>query len=446
MPQTRDAKEISAYMDAFLAEHPDLHRIDLMIVDMNGVLRGKWLPVESIGKIAGGAMRLPVSTSALDMWGHDVDGSGLGIVSGDKDGVLRPVLSSLAMVPWSKRPVAQMLMAMDGVDGAPSAFDPRHRLADVMARYEAAGMTPVVATELEFFLFNPEQDRPTQVTDGSHLYDMAQMDLFEEVLEDIKSACAIQNLSADVVIAESGVGQFEINFHHQADALIAADWAVMFRRLVRGVARTHGLDATFMAKPFGEDTGSGMHVHASILDKSGENLFAGAAGFERLSHAIGGMLATMAEFQLVFAPNTNSYRRFSRSDFTPTQANWGYDHRAASVRVPESTGPAARFEHRVSGADVNPYLAIAAILGGALRGMEEKIDPGPSMDDDMGSSFGDLGWDWQTSVHRFQRSDAAVDVFGADFARVYALVKQDEIRQLGRMVTDAEYKTYIGRI
>jgi len=443
---TPSEKEIRTVVAQFLKRHPDLSRLDLMIVDMNGILRGKWLPVEAAEKLSSGAMRLPVSTSALDMWGHDVDGSGLGIISGDKDGVLRPVLSSLAIVPWAKRPVGQMLMTMDGVDGAPSAFDPRHRLADIVSRYGALGLTPVVATELEFFLYAPEDGRPKAVADGSNLYDMVQMDGFEDVLEDIRSACVAQNIDADVVIAESGIGQFEINFNHQPDALKAADWAVMFRRLVRGVARSHGLDATFMAKPFGEDAGSGMHVHASVLDENGDNIFAGAAGFERLSHAIGGMLATMAELQLVFAPNLNSYRRFSRSGFAPTQANWGYDHRAASVRIPEKSGKGARFEHRVSGADVNPYLAIAAILGGALKGMEEKIDPGPAMDDDMGSSFGDLGWDWQASVHRFQRSDAAIDVFGADFARVYALVKQDEIKQLNRMVSDIEYNTYLGRI
>lgn len=443
-----DETETNAHVAAFLAENPDVRRIDLMIVDMNGLLRGKWLPIASASKLGAGAVRLPVSTSALDMWGHDVDGSGLGIISGDKDGVLRPVLSSLAVVPWSKRPTAQMLMVMDDENEEPSAFDPRHRLADVLSRYEALELTPVVATELEFFLFDPEGGAPTPAAgpEESHLYDMAQMDAFEDVLEDIREACNVQGLDADVVIAESGIGQFEINFHHQPDALVAADWAVMFRRLVRGVARTHGLDATFMAKPYGGDAGSGMHVHASVLDKEGENVFASAQGFQRLSYAIGGMLATMAEFQLVFAPNLNSYRRFSRSGFAPTQANWGYDHRAASVRVPESTGKGARFEHRVSGADVNPYLAIAAILGGALRGMEEQVDPGPPIDDDMGSSFGDLGWDWQTSVHRFQRSEAAVDVFGSDFARVYALVKQDEIKQLGRMVTDVEYKTYMGRI
>lgn len=444
-------KQQKAQIAAFLKANPEVERVDALFVDMNGILRGKWLQRGGAEKIASQGVRLPVSTSALDMWGHDVSGSGLGIISGDKDGIGRPVMSSLAVVPWSVRPSAQILMTLDGVEGGPSAFDPRHRLAEVQARFEALGLTPVVATELEFFLIKARENsddapEPAQGAEGSHLYDMAQVNTFEPVLQDIQDACVAQNLPGDTLIAESGSGQYEINFHHQADALAAADTAVLFRRLVRGVARSHGLDATFMAKPYGEDVGSGMHVHASVIDKSGQNIFEGEGeASDKLRFAIGGLLASMAELQLVFAPNANSYRRFSRADFSPTQANWGYDHRASAVRVPEAAGPASRFEHRLSGADVNPYLALAAILGGALRGMEEKIDPGVSIDEDLGSSFGEIGWDWQTAVHRFQRSDIAIDIFGADFARVYALVKQDEIAQLNRRISDVEYRTYLTR-
>ena len=432
-------------LDAFLKEHPDVGRIDVMIVDMNGLLRGKWVPSGKASKIESSEVRLPLSTSALDMWGHDVDGSGLGIISGDRDGRLAPVLSSLSAVPWSKSGTAQILAMMTDMEGAPSPYDPRQRLEEVVGRYRAAGLTPVVACELEFFLME-DGDYPAPVSKGSHLYDMDQMALFEPVLEDIRTACRVQGILADVVTAESGLGQFEINFEHQADALIAADWAVLFRRLVANVARSHGFKATFMAKPYGDDAGSGLHIHSSILSEGGQNLFAGAKGWERLSHAIGGMLASMAELQLIFTPNLNSYRRLSREGFAPTKANWGHDHRAASIRVPEKSGPGARFEHRVCGADVNPYLAIAAVLGGALRGIADQIDPGVSMDQDPESSFGDLTWDWQSAVHRFQRSEAAGDIFGTDFARIYALLKQDEIRQLNRRVTDVEYETYLGRV
>ena len=433
-------------VEAFFEAAPDIERVDLMIVDMNGLLRGKWIPKPAFGKLTSGGVRLPVSTSALDMWGHDVEGSGLGIISGDKDGLVMPVASTLTPMPWAPQPTAQMLASLAKINGAPSAFDPRHRLAEVVQRFSAIGLTPVVATELEFFLFRPGASGPEPATEGSHLYDMTQMEKFDGVLSDIRAVCAAQGIGADVVIAESGVGQYEVNFNHVPDALQAADWAVLFRRLVKGVARNHELDATFMAKPFGEDAGSGMHIHASLLDETGQNALGGSSGEMLMRHAIGGILDSLAELQLVFAPNVNSYRRFQREGFAPTQANWGFDHRAAAVRVPEKIGKGARFEHRVAGADVNPYLAVAATLGAALIGIEAQAEPGPSMDVDESSHRGVLSEDWRQAVARFEASEAATKIFGAEFARVFATVKRDEIRRLNEMVTDVEYETYLERI
>lgn len=448
MPDNHPVQEQTDGFARFLRDYPEIERIDAMIVDMNGLLRGKWIPSANAQKIAKGDLRLPLSTSALDMWGHDVDGSGLGIESGDRDGSMQPVMSSLVPVPWAGQPAGQILMMMSNMNGALSPYDPRARLVEMLARYQSLGWTPVVATELEFFVTargpHGRAPQPLDAANGSHLYDFAQMSAFEPLLSDIRSACEAQGIPADAAIAESGVGQFEINFEHQSDAVKAADHAVMFRRLVKGVAQKHGVDATFMAKPYGEQAGSGMHVHVSVLDAAGANIFNGNAA--RLGHAVGGQLASMAELQLIFAPNLNSYRRFSREGFAPTEANWGFDHRAAAVRIPEADGRAARFEHRLCGADVNPYLAITAILGGALKGLEEKIEPGAPIDEDLGSSFGVVGWDWQAAVHRFQSSKLAADIFGMDFARVFALVKQDEIAQLTRQVSDVEFRTYLSRI
>ena len=440
------AGDPEANLEAFLKACPDTSRIDVMISDMNGILRGKWLPVDAAEKLLAGKMRLPVSTSALDMWGHDVDASKLGIVSGDKDGAIFPILSTLCSAPWYERGVGQILAELRQIDGSASPYDPRCRLAEIVRRFDALGLQPVVATELEFFLYKPEEGFPMPATRGSHLYDLEQMDLFAPVLEGIQAACALQGIGSDVVLAESGIGQFEVNFKHVADALKAADWAVMFRRLVKGVARKHGYGATFMAKPFGEDAGSGMHVHVSLEDSSGENVFASAKGEALLGHALGGMLTTLEDLQLIFAPNLNSYRRFDRDGFAPTEANWGYDNRAAAIRVPETQGAGARFEHRVCGADVNPYLAIGAILGGALIGLKSKIDPGAPMDEDPAAKFCDLGSDWSAAVEKFALSEHATDVFGEEFVRVYSVLKRDEIRQLNKAVTDVEYRTYLDRI
>lgn len=448
------ADSIRAALEAFLAAHPKTERIDLLFPDINGVIRGKWLPVGSADKLADGGVRLPVSTSALDIWGVDVEGTGLGIVSGDSDGIGQPVMSSLAPVPWSARPSAQVLMELDAPEGGPSIFDPRHRLAAVLEEFSARGLRPVVATELEFYLIDARKAEdappvPPQGTEGSHLYDLEPMATYEDVLHSIQDAAADQNLPVDVVIAEAGQGQYEINFLHTDEALLAADHAVLFKRMVRGVARDNGLNATFMAKPYGEDMGSGMHVHVSVLNSDGENIFDAGEGEEAsdtLRHAIGGVLENMADLQAICAPNVNSYRRFQPGSFAPTQINWGYDHRAVSVRVPEVAGNGARLEHRICGADSNPYLVLAAILGSVLDGLEKKTEPGPNLEADESANRGDLSWDWRTAVERFAASSIGPRVFGEEFARVYTELRRWEIQKLNTMVTDVEFRTYLGRI
>jgi glutamine synthetase len=447
---SRNSESANAFEQA-LRDRPDAERIDVLFCDINGILRGKWVPRDAISKICGGEIRLPVSTSALNLWGEDVDESGLGIVSGDKDGPGIPVASSVAPVPWAKVPALQVLMELRNQQGEDSDYDPRTLLRRVVERFAAKGLTPVVATELEFFLLNASNDSaaisPNAVENASHLYDLAQMERSEAVLMAINAACAAQGLPADAVIAESARGQFEINLLHQPDALVAADHAVMFKRLVQGVARAHGLEATFMAKPFGEDAGSGMHMHVSVLDADGRNIFDATDGLApTLQNAIAGTLTTMPDLQAIFAPNYNSFRRYSKEAFTPTQVNWGMDHRAAAIRVPEVSGKGARFEHRLCGADVNPYLAIAAVLGGLLVGLDEAPNLCASIDDDPDATMGTLSHDWQSAVEQFETSARAKSIFGAEFIRVFSVVKRFEIGQFKRMVSTFEYETFLGRI
>lgn len=447
---TRQA-ESAAAIEKFCAENPEITRIELLFPDMNGVFRGKWLPLESAGKIASGGVRLPISTYALDIWGEDVDTTGLAIALGDPDGVGVPVVDTLKRVPWSEQPVAQVLMTLETVDGAPSIYDPRQQLASVLARFAEKGLTPVIAPELEFYLFKrrEEEGQPPiplrQENGGSQLYDLKAMADFESVLNDIRDACTRLGIPADTIIAEFGPGQFEINFRHSANALEAADHAILFKRLVWGCARNHGLEATFMAKPYGEESGCGMHVHVSLLDSTGKNIFSGMdSANDMLRHATGGLVATMRELQAIFAPNMNSYRRFQPKSFVPVSANWGMDNRAATIRLPQVAGPGARLEHRVSGADVNPYLAIAAILGGVLIGLEHKIEPGPPADGDKPSGE-PLHQTWANAIDAFASSEAAREIFGAEYCRVYAACRRHEMAKLSRLVTDVEYKTYLSR-
>ena len=242
-------------------------------------------------------------------------------------------------------------------------------------------------------------------------------------------------------------GQFEINFNHVPDALAAADYAVLFKRLVREAARKHGYGATFMAKPYGDPPGSGMHVHVSLLDKDGMNIFSADDGLAApLTHAIGGLLGTMQEMQAIFAPHANSYRRFQPGSYAPVALNWGMDHRGVAIRVPAPEGKGARLEHRICGADVNPYLALTAILGGIAHGLENKAEAGAPLTHGDGSEGARLHHDWTAALDAFEHSEAAKAIFGAEYVRVYTACRRHENACLSTMITDAEYKTYLHKL
>ena len=167
---------------------------------------------------------------------------------------------------------------------------------------------------------------------------------------------------------------------HQSEAILAADHAVFLKQIIKAAAAATGFDATFMAKPYPDRAGTGLHVHVSVLDENGRNIFddGSAEGSDRLRHAIGGMQALMPESMALFAPSINSYRRFQPDMFAPVNRRWGVNNRSAGLRIPMSPGEARRVEHRVAGADANPYFTLAGVLAGLHHGLTNKLDPGPA--------------------------------------------------------------------
>ncbi len=230
--------------------------------------------------------------------------------------------------------------------------------------------------------------------------------------------------------------------------MLAADTALLFKRLVRGVARKHGMEATFMAKPYADFPGNGMHLHASVVGKDGKNIFDNGkdGASDTLLAAVGGTLDTMRDLAAIFAPHMNSYRRYRPLSFAPSAPDWGYDNRAAGVRLPEVNGPAARMEHRIAGADVNPYLVFAAILGGMLHGLETTPTLPLPLDDPKAEPAERLTSDWLRAVDQFASSDVAAKIFGTEYRDIYAAVRRDEITQLTNEISQIEYRTYLGRL
>ncbi|MEE9426765.1 MAG: glutamine synthetase family protein [Paracoccaceae bacterium] len=444
---TNFGKEYQTYCD----DHGKPDRIELMLCDLNGILRGKWLPGDQVDKLVSGGVRLPISTYAPTIMGTEPPDTGLGIVVGDPDGAIVPVPGTLKPVPWATGNVAQLLVEMHE-DGNLSPLSTRGLLKNTLERFKAKGLNPVLATELEFYVIKPracatDAPIPPERLPDAQNYDLETMSRHEKMLSDIQAASVVQGLATDTLIAEFGPGQFEVNFHHTDDVLNAADTALLFRRLVRGVVAQLGYEATFMAKPFAREPGNGMHVHVSVLDDNGNNIFSTTKGTStKLTAAVAGLLATMRDLQAVFAPHMNSYRRFQPNSFAPCRPDWGFDNRAAAIRLPETAGKGARLEHRISGADVNPYLVLTSILGAILHGLETKLNLPPSLEDPISIPADPLTHDWITAVDVFENSDFAKNLFGADYHKIYVAVRRDEIATLTVEISTTEYRYYLSRL
>ncbi len=436
---------------------------DFFITDLNGNLRGKRMPVNALEKVLKEGVKLPLSVVGFDFWGADVLDNGLVFETGDSDGVCMPISDSAIPVPWAKSPTEQMLAMMFNSDGSAFGADPRQVLKRVVDRFTARGLRPVMATELEFYLIDEESETtrrpiPPVPADGhgrrlsnTEGYAIEEMDGFSAFFTDIREFCAIQGIEADTITTEMGPGQFEINLNHVDDPLSAADQAVLFKRLVRGVSRRHGYASTFMAKPYADKSGNGFHVHFSLLDESGQNVFDDGTeqGSTLLKQAVAGMIETMPDTMLTLAPNLNSYRRFMPGAHAPTIASWGYENRTVALRVPESPCVARRIEHRVAGADANPYLVLASVLAGALYGIENGLEPPEPVE---GNAYADsdesmiLPNEWVQATNAFENSSVLGGYMGAEFQRVYTAAKRQEQHLLSERITDVEYEAYLGLV
>lgn len=434
---------------------------EILLVGMNGDLRGKRIPKSKEKKVWDGTVRLPSSTQSLDIWGDDNDDiTGLSLTIGDPDGQCIPDPRSAAPMPWGPEGSSQVLATMHEMDGSASFMDPRAILAALLKRFDERGLTPVVATELEFYVVQDdwrETGRPRPPAklmyrgepNGFQLYDMGAVDALDDYLQTVRHWAKLQDIPADATTAEFGPGQFEINLLHRADALAAADDCIYLKRIAEQAARKFGMKSTCMAKPYGDQAGSGLHVHASIIDRDGNNILDAKGGDPvKLKSVTAGMLKTMRDAQLIFAPFANSYRRFQPGSFAPVDIDWGFGHRGTAVRIPDANGPAARIEHRVAGADANPYLLLTAILGGILMGIDETLDPGlatePGQEPPAGTKR--LTHDFLTAVEDFSASSFIKDVFGERYQTLYGDTKRKEAITYLRTVSDFDYQTYLPRI
>ena len=442
---------------AFFEANPDIDAVDIIFTNMCGVPRGKRLRQHEVIAVYESGRFLPGSAVVVDITGRDTEETGLVWEDGDADRYVKPIPGTLVRAPWLGENAGQFLTSFYELDGTPNDLDPRHVLGSVIDRLAADGLTPVVAVELEFFLLDISGGTPRPAkglltphpSGDNQVYGLRELEDFKPFFDDLYAACDVQNIPLESAISEYAPGQFELTLRHKPDALRATDDAVMYKRLVKGVAVKHGLEATFMAKPFAHEAGNGMHLHISMADESGSNAFASEdpEGAPILRHAIGGMKAALGESMAIFAPNANSYRRFKANSYAPVAPTWGVNNRTVSLRIPAGSPASRHVEHRVCGADANPYLAVAAVLAAMHHGITNRIDPGPAV---VGNGYEDeasagvkLPNNWFAANDAFEGSPLMNDYLGARFVKYYSIVKRTEMARFYGEVTELDYEWYL---
>jgi glutamine synthetase len=438
----------------FLSRFPDTRYVDAFITDLAGRAMGKRFPVSHLEKVFAGKSQLCAANTLLDITGNTADPLGHGFSDGDPDANAVVVPGTLKPVPWAQVPSAQCLLTLkDAVTGEPVWFEPRVVLQRVLKKFSDTGFMPVVASELEFYLIDrarseagwpqpPINPRTGERAEFGKVFSFDELDDFGDVLGAIEDACKTQGIPASTSLSEYGAGQFEVNLEHTSDVLRAADDACLLRRAVTNVARRAGFDATFLSKPFAEQAGNGLHVHVSLVDADGGNVF--AKDETRLAQAVGGLQATMAEAMALFAPHINAYRRFAPDQFVPVTTDWGENNRSVAFRVPASDDAARRIEHRVAGADANPYLVIAAVLAGIHHGLENKLAPGEKHTGNAGAEIDEsLPLTIWRALDAFENGKILPDYLGERYIAAYAEVKRAEFNDFMSVPSKREFDWYL---
>ena len=447
-------------LDRFAADHPEITWIDAAFIDFQGQPRGKRLPRTEWNKLVLGDVRITGSNLISLPTGDIPKVDDYGWYDGDPDNFCFGVGGTLAPQPWDRSgKTGQIMLTIHQADGSAHENAP----AAVLERVEQAlldelGLRADVAVELEFYFVDKKDDRQGQlrrvINPGTgqperdpQVYNIGVYDGFDPVLREIERCCKAQGLDVEGSVCEFGGGQFEVNLRHATGATQVVHEAIALIRTVKRVAARQSLRATFMSKPFDGDAGNGMHIHASLVDQEGNNVFAGKEVNAALRHAIAGVLETLYEGMLIFAPSPHAWRRLEPNMFVPMGKFWAVENRSVLARVPQLTDKDKRIEHRIAGADANPYFAVAAVLAGMHHGLSNQLDPGPQAE-------GNASCNWQEGMPRsfldaldaHQASAILRPLMGRDIWDRYYRVKREELNGYLAERSPVEVRWYLNPI
>jgi len=420
--------------------------VEALMPDMAGIARGKIMPADKYCQ--DGGMRLPEALILQTVTG-DYPSDFRAVHPSDRDMWARGDPNTIRRVPWAAEPTAQIIHDCFHADGSPVEASPRQVLRRVLARYAERGWRPVVAPELEFYLVKPNRDpdypleppvgRSGRPEIGRQSYGIDALNEFDPLIEDIYDHCEAQSIELETLIHESGAAQLEFNLVH-GEPLELADQAFLVKRTVREAALRRDMYATFMAKPMEREPGSAMHLHQSVVDEDGRNVFCEPDGSFTalfLSH-IAGLQKYLPAAMSILAPNVNSYRRIKRAFAAPINVQWGHDNRTAGLRVPVSQPQATRVENRVAGADANPYLAVAASLACGYLGMVEGLEPTPPVEGSAYDMDFALPRSLEASLSLLADATPLAELLGPRFAQAYRAVKEQELSAYQNVISSWE--------
>ncbi|MEK9819406.1 MAG: glutamine synthetase family protein [Pseudomonadales bacterium] len=411
-------------------------RLELLITDANGVPRGK--TIESDAYDDDNPPRLAEAVLFQCIHGSYAEATMDDYNPKDEDFILSPDWTTYRRTAWKDDSVGQVICEALDKDGDPLPYDTRNVLKRVLKAYEERGLTPIIAPEIEFYLLTAPKRGDRELEPGSGVdgrdefggeaFSFDALDRYAPFVSFLQEAAQAAELNMSAILHEVGAGQMEINVDH-GPALEVADQLVLMKRLVKGCAVEHGYLASFMAKTSLKSPGSGLHLHCSMQNQSGENLFALVEDKapQKLRHFIGGLQKYLPEGFAFLAPNINSYKRFAGDLCMPLNVEWGYDNRTTGLRVPYGLPEDGRVEMRVGGADANPYLAISLMLAAGLLGMDESIEPTEAQEEDCWENESELPSNLELALVNLEEGTALSAIMGEEILRVFTSIKQDEL-------------------
>lgn len=428
----------------------DIDTVLTCIVDMQGRLMGKRFHAEAFLEMAAGETHCCNYLLATDLEMATPDGyASTSWEAGYGDYIMKPDLSTIRPVPWLEGTAMVLCDVLGHHTHEPVPFAPREVLKRQIARAEAMGLTPIMATELEFFLFQGTHDEIAAsgfelkpISRYNEDYHIFQTSKEEPVMRPIRNHLRSMGIPVEGSKGEAEAGQEELNIKY-ADALTTADHHTIAKHGIKEIAHQQGYAATFLPKWHHDRVGSAAHVHQSLWSNGANAFFDADAPLAKsalMDHYLAGLLTYASDITVFLAPYINSYKRFAKGSFAPTQAVWSVDNRTAAFRLCGDGTRAVRVECRMPGSDMNPYLAMAAMLAAGLKGIEEKLKlPAPC----TGDAYADDDANHIPRTLRDARetllaSDMLKEAFGEETVTHYARAAEWEIEEFNRVVTDYE--------